>query len=117
MNNIDYNLTNFPAEREIVIDAGYLGTGRHVIYALLEVDVTQAREKIHSMSTERGGQISFTAFVVASFARAVDAIPQVHGFLDWRRWLVTFHDVDVVTMIEPSAGAVAIPHIKPQVCD
>ena len=111
MNNIDYNLTNFPAEREIVIDAGYLGTGRHVIYALLEVDVNQAREKIHNMSTERGGKPSFTAFIVASFAKAIDAIPQVHGFLDWRRRLVTFHDVDVVTMIEPSAGAVAIPHI------
>ena len=56
MNNIDYNLTNFPAEREIVIDAGYLGTGRHVIYALLEVDVTQAQEVIHNMSTEQGGK-------------------------------------------------------------
>ncbi len=111
MNNIDYNLTNFPAEREIVIDAGYLGTGRHVIYALLEVDVTLAREKIHSVSTERGGKLSFTAFIVASFAKAIDAIPQVHSFLDWRRRLVTFHDVDVVTMIEPAAGAVAIPHI------
>ncbi len=77
-------------EREIVIDTGYLGTGRHVIYALLEVDVTQAREKIHDMSTERGGKFSFTAFIVASFAEAIDAIPQVHGFLDWRRRLVTW---------------------------
>ncbi len=90
MNNIDCNLTNFPAEREIVIDAGYLGTGRDVIYALLEVDVTQAREKIHDMYTERGGKLSFTVFIVASFAKAIDAIPQVHGFLDWRRRLVTW---------------------------
>ena len=87
---MDYNLTNFPAEREIVIDAGYLGTGRHVIYALLEVDVTHAREKIHNMSTEQGRKLSFTAFIVASFAKAVDAIPQVHGTLDWRRRFVTW---------------------------
>jgi len=111
MNNKDYNLTNFPAEREIVVDAGYLGTGRHVIYALLEVDVTHAQEKIHNMSTDRAEQLSFTAFLVASFAKAIEAIPQVQSFLDWRRRLVTFHDVDVVTMIEPAAGAVAIPHI------
>jgi len=111
MNNKDYNLTTFPAEREIVIDAGYLGAGRHIIYALLEVDVTLARQKILDLSTERGGKLSFTAFIVASFAKAIEAIPQVHGFLDWRRRLVTFHDVDVVTMIEPAAGAVAIPHI------
>jgi pyruvate/2-oxoglutarate dehydrogenase complex dihydrolipoamide acyltransferase (E2) component len=111
MNNKDYNLTNFPAEREIVIDAGYLGTGRHVTYGLLEVDVTQAYQKILDLTTERGGKLSFTAFIVSSFAEAIDAIPQVHGFLDWRRRLVTFHDVDVVTMIEPTPGEVAIPHI------
>ncbi|MGB5844690.1 MAG: 2-oxo acid dehydrogenase subunit E2, partial [Anaerolineales bacterium] len=35
----------------------------------------------------------------------------VHSFIDWRRRLVTFHDVDVVTMIEPEVGKVAIPHI------
>ena len=82
MNNMDYNLTYFPTEREIVIDAGYLGTGRHVIYALLEVDVTLAREKIQNMSTGQGRKLSFTAFIVTSFSKAVDAIPQVHGTLD-----------------------------------
>ena len=107
----DYNLTRFPPEREIVIDAGYLGTGRHIIYALVEFDVTDARKQIQEISDREGGRLSFTAFIVASFAKAIDALPQVHGFLDWRRRLVTFQDVDVVTMIEPAAGAVAIPHI------
>ena len=107
----DYNLTRFPPEREIVIDAGYLGTGRHIIYALVEFDVTDARKQIQEISDREGDRLSFTAFIVASFAKAIDALPQVHGFLDWRRRLVTFQDVDVVTMIEPAAGAVAIPHI------
>ncbi len=107
----DYNLTRFPPEREIVIDAGYLGTGRHIIYALVEFDVTDARKQIQEISDREGSRLSFTAFIVASFAKAIDALPQVHGFLDWRRRLVTFQDVDVVTMIEPAAGAVAIPHI------
>lgn len=107
----DYDLTRFPPERELVVDAGYLGTGRHIIYALIEVDVTDTRHQIRDISDSQGGRLSFTAFIVASFAKAIDALPQVHGFLDWRRRLVTFHDVDVVTMIEPAAGAVAIPHI------
>ena len=107
----DYNLTRFPPEREIVIDAGHLGTGTHIIYALVEFDVTDARKQIQEISDREGGRLSFTAFIVASFAKAIDALPQVHGFLDWRRRLVTFQDVDVVTMIEPAAGAVAIPHI------
>jgi len=107
----DYQYSKFPPEREIVIDAGYLGSGRHITYALVEIDVTQARQLLRDESAKHGWKISFTAFIVASFAKAIEANPNVHGFLDWRRRLVTFNDVDVVTMIEPVPGAVAIPHI------
>jgi pyruvate/2-oxoglutarate dehydrogenase complex dihydrolipoamide acyltransferase (E2) component len=37
--------------------------------------------------------------------------PKVQAYRDWRGQLVVFRDVDVVTMIEPERGAVAIPHI------
>ena len=110
MDNSDFDLAKFPAERENVVDAGYLGSGRHIIYALLEVDVTETRRAIKELSSTAGNKISFTAFIVASFAQAIEKIPQVHSFIDWRR-LVTFYDVDVVTMIEPEVGKVAIPNI------
>ena len=111
MKNNDFDLNKFPTEREVVVDAGYLATGRLIIYALLEVDVSESRLAIKELSDKIGKKVSFTAFIVSSFARAVESNAQVHSFLDWRRRLVTFHDVDVVTMIEPRAGAVAIPHI------
>lgn len=111
MADVDFERRKFPVEREIVVDAGYLGTGRHMIYALLEVDITTARSLIAELSAAMGEKISFTAFIVASFARAVEKYPQVAALLDWRRRLVTFHQVDVVTMIEPRPGAVAVPHI------
>jgi hypothetical protein len=38
-----YDLYPFPPKREIVVDAGYLGTGRHIIHALVELDVTRTR--------------------------------------------------------------------------
>jgi pyruvate/2-oxoglutarate dehydrogenase complex dihydrolipoamide acyltransferase (E2) component len=63
------------------------------------------------LSAEGGTRLSFTAFLVASLARAIGANPTVQAYRDWRRRLVIFHDVDVVTMIEPKPGAVAIPHI------
>lgn len=107
----EFDIKPFPGEREIVVDAGYLASGRHIIYALLEVDITGARSKLLELSGTTGRKISFTAFIVASFSRAIKTNQNVHSFLDWRRRLVTFHDVDVVTMIEPEAGAVAIPHI------
>jgi pyruvate/2-oxoglutarate dehydrogenase complex dihydrolipoamide acyltransferase (E2) component len=102
---------DFPPGREIVVDAGYLGSGRHIIYALLEADITGARINLSDLSADKGEKISFTAFIAASLAQALQEIPQVHTFLDWRRRLIQFHDVDIVVMIEPEPGEVAIPHI------
>lgn len=107
----DYDLRPFPAEREIVVDAGYLGAKRHIIFGLVEVDVTRARERLRAEAVGARGKISFTAYIVASLARAIAANPRVQAYREWRGQLVIFHDVDVVTMIEPKAGAVAIPHI------
>lgn len=111
MNNRDFEISRFPPEREIVIDAGYLASGRHIIYALLEVDVTDARRMIQDLPSVQGGKLSFTAFIVATLAKAIETLPQVHSFRDWRGRLFTFSEVDVVTMIESKPGAVAIPHI------
>jgi len=106
-----FDIVPFPPERGIVVDAGYLGTGRHIIYGLVEVDVTRARELRSQLSERDGTTLSFTAFLVASVARAIAANPKIQAYRNWRGRLVVFHDVDVVTMIEAKQGAVAIPHI------
>jgi pyruvate/2-oxoglutarate dehydrogenase complex dihydrolipoamide acyltransferase (E2) component len=107
----NFDILPFPPGREIVVDAGYLASGRHIIYGLVEVDVTRARELRRLLSTRDNTDISFTAFIVTNLARAIASNPQVQAYRDWRGRLVVFHDVDVVTMIEPGPGAVAIPHI------
>lgn len=106
-----FDVFPFSPEREIVVDAGYLGSGRHIIHGLVEVDVTKARELRRRLSVGEDTPMSFTAFIVASLGRAVAANPRVQAYRDWRRRLVVFHDVDVVTMIEPAKDRVAIPHI------
>jgi pyruvate/2-oxoglutarate dehydrogenase complex dihydrolipoamide acyltransferase (E2) component len=106
-----YDVLPFPREREIIVDAGYLGIGRHIAYGLAEVDVTQARQLLRAQASADGSPLSFTAFVVASLARAVQAHPAVQAYRDWRGRLILFHDVDIVTLVEPQPGAAAIPHI------
>ncbi|MDX1613814.1 MAG: 2-oxo acid dehydrogenase subunit E2 [Candidatus Promineifilaceae bacterium] len=106
-----FEILPFSRQREIVVDAGYLAAKRHIIYGLVEVDVTEARQLREQLRAADGSKISFTAFIVATLARAIAANPEVQAYRDWRRRLIVFHDVDVVTMIEPQPGAVAIPHI------
>ena len=96
----------FPVRRNLVVDAGYLANKRHIIHGLVEVDVTEAREEIKKRN------ISFTAYLVACVGRAVAQDASVAAYRNWRGQLVIFHnDVDIVTMMEPSEHAVAIPHI------
>jgi len=106
-----FDILPFHPGREIVIDAGYLASKRHIIYGLVEADVTRARELGRVISTRDKSKISFTAFLVASLARAIVSSPEVQAYKDWRGRLIVFHDVDVVTLIEPELGKVAIPHI------
>ena len=106
-----FDILPFHPGREIVVDAGYLASRRHITYGLIEADVTKARELRRLLSARDSTKISFTAFLVASLSRAIASNPKVQAYKDWRRQLVVFHDVDVVTLIEPEPGAVAIPHI------
>lgn len=106
-----FDIQPVPPGREIVVDAGYLASRRHIIYGLVEVDVTRARELRRLLAAGDNSKLSFTAFLVATLSRAIAANPEVQAYRDWRRRLIVFHDVDVVTMIEPEPGAVAIPHI------
>lgn len=110
MEEADYEILPFPSDRRTVVDAGRLASRRHIIHALIEVDVTQAR-KLLRIAKASGSNISFTAFVVACLSQAIVSARGVQAYRDWRGRLVLFDDVDVVTMIEPEAGAVAIPHI------
>lgn len=108
----DFEIRAVSFRRSLVVDAGYLSHGRHVIHGLVEVDVTRG----HSLLREMAGRCpatkpSFTAFLVASYARAIAADPSVQALKARRGRVCVFRNVDVVTMIEPSAGAVAIPHI------
>ena len=87
---MNYDLYPFPPEREIVVDAGYLGTGRHIIYALVELDVTRARELLRAASATEGRALSFTAFLAASLAQAIASHARVQAYRDWRGRLVVY---------------------------
>lgn len=111
MSQTAFEVRKFPRARRDIVDALEVGAGRHMVHALLEVDVTGARQLIRDHESSAGRKLSFTAFVLASLARAVDMDKLLHAHRDWRGRLVLFDEVDVVTLVEPEAGAVAIPHV------
>ena len=108
---MSFDILPFPSERNPIIDAGYMASKRHVINGYLELDVTDARHIIKGTKGIDGQPLSFTSFLVASYARAIAQHPRVQAFRDILGRLVIFHDVDVSTVIEPTPGAAGVPHL------
>lgn len=111
MSRSGFQAVPFPRERRNIVDALEVGARRHVVHALVEVDVTRARQLIREHKARTGEALSFTAFLVGCLARAIDSDRRLHAYRDRRNRLVIFDDVDAATIIEAEAGRVAIPHV------
>jgi pyruvate/2-oxoglutarate dehydrogenase complex dihydrolipoamide acyltransferase (E2) component len=85
----------YPRQRRAVLDVLAVASRQYTIHGLVEIDVTEARQRLR----RSGPDTSFTAFVVATVARAVHEHPQINARRVGRR-LLLFDDVDAVVTVE-----------------
>src|SRR5215472_16302861 len=71
-----------------------------MIHGLLEVDVSRARAHLRGHRAETGEALSFTAFLMACLAKAVEEHKAVQAMRLGSNHLILFADVDVLTYIE-----------------
>jgi pyruvate/2-oxoglutarate dehydrogenase complex dihydrolipoamide acyltransferase (E2) component len=97
----------------LTVDYMQMAGHRSNVHGLVEVDVTDARERIRSIEDETGTKLSFTAFVVSCLAATVGEQPRVHRYRDWRGRLHEFEDVDVNVLVERETDGERIgrPHV------
>jgi pyruvate/2-oxoglutarate dehydrogenase complex dihydrolipoamide acyltransferase (E2) component len=100
MKDAPYSIEPFHPFRQLVIDGMDLAATRHHIHGLVEVDITEARERIRQIKERTGERLSFTGFVAYCCAKAVDEDKHLHAYRDWRNRLVLFDDVDVSLGVE-----------------
>jgi hypothetical protein len=107
------SIVPLPLLQQQTIDWLELNRRRHLMYALLEVDVTVARRAIRAYRVRTGAPLSLTAFLISCFARAVAADTAMQAYRLGRQRLVLFAEVDVGSMVERDVeGArVPVPHI------
>jgi len=99
-----YQEIEFPRIREGAIDLLREAQRKHMIHALMEIDVTDARRRIREHKAQTGETLSFTAFIAACLARAVDEDKAMHAYRRGKRKLVVFDEVDINTMVERQVG-------------
>jgi pyruvate/2-oxoglutarate dehydrogenase complex dihydrolipoamide acyltransferase (E2) component len=102
----------FPQPKQQAIDWLELNRRRHMMYALLEVDITEARHAIRAYRARTAAPLSLTAFLIHCLAHAVDEDRAMQAYRLGRR-LVLFADVDVGSMVERKVeGArLAVPQL------
>lgn len=109
MANDGYTVHEFARERQLVADAGWLASRKHMIHGLIEVDVTAPRQLIDAEQARTGEKISFTAFALACIGGAVEEDRSVQAYRDWRNRLLIFDDVDVLITIEIERAGAKFP--------
>ncbi len=82
--------------RALIVREGRL---KPSIRALIEVDVTRAREIIHEKKNE-GIDVSFTGWLAKCVAEAVSRHKKLNSYRQGRKKIVVFDDVDIAMPIE-----------------
>ncbi|MFH1632885.1 MAG: 2-oxo acid dehydrogenase subunit E2, partial [Chloroflexota bacterium] len=103
MSNRAYTIQPFSSFRQLVIDGLEIGSRKHWIHGLIEVDVTKPRQRLREIKEETDESLSFTGFIIYCCAKAVDENKHLHAYRDWRNRLILFDEVDISLPVERSA--------------
>lgn len=97
-----YQLVPFPKLRRVLAIMYPAVQRAHKTRGLIEVDVTEARRMLREYESRTGEHLSFTAFIIACLARAVDENKSLNACRKGGKQLAIFDDVDVAVPIERS---------------
>ncbi|GAA0545687.1 2-oxo acid dehydrogenase subunit E2 [Halorubrum ejinorense] len=113
MSKVGTDRERVTSQQQLTVDYMQMAGHRSNIHGLVEIDVTDARERIRTIEEETGTKLSFTAFIVSCLAATVDEQPHVQRYRDWRGRIYEFEDVDVNVLIERETDGdqIGIPYV------
>ncbi len=91
-----------------IVDVLEIFRKKHYVSALLELDITTARQWVKDYRKQTGKGLSLFAYIVAAIGRAVAQHPVVHAVKKGRK-LVFFEDIDVCIQVEKNIGEKRVP--------
>jgi pyruvate/2-oxoglutarate dehydrogenase complex dihydrolipoamide acyltransferase (E2) component len=111
-----YRKIPFPPSRDLVIDIVGLGTRKHHLPVMIELDVTEACDLLRSLKAGTGESLSFTGWMTKCIAQAVSEHPEMHALRWHRRSMIVFDDIDVLVMVNRimNDDETALPYVVRQ---
>jgi pyruvate/2-oxoglutarate dehydrogenase complex dihydrolipoamide acyltransferase (E2) component len=96
----NYQVVPYPKMRRLEAIAYRSIQYKSMIHGLFEVDVTRARAFLREYKASTGESLSFTAFLIACLAKAVEENKAVQSYRKGSKHLILFDEVDVYIPIE-----------------
>ena len=100
----DYQVVPNPKLRRFIAGGFRLAQHKPMMHGWVEVDVTEPRAILREHQAKHGESLSFTAFLIACVAKAVDENKAVQAYRKGSRRLILFDEVAVYYLIERDAA-------------
>lgn len=104
----DHSVYPFSLERKQIVDFLSIAKSKHTACVTLEIDITGIRANIRKASRVSKRPTSLTAYLLYSFARAIDSDKMIQAYRKGNK-LIVFDDVDISTMVERMVNGVPTP--------
>lgn len=104
-----YTEIEFPQTRLATVDVGELGRKKHHIHALLELDVTEARQLIKRHRGRTHQPLSFTAWLIKTISSTLQEFPEAHAYISRKKHAIIFEDIDIAITIERTYEGALVP--------
>ncbi|MHA1401470.1 MAG: 2-oxo acid dehydrogenase subunit E2 [Candidatus Heimdallarchaeaceae archaeon] len=108
-NENGFSIVPFPKSRRIIVDLLEQGAKKHHVKALVEVDVTEARNFFKEYKEKTGSRLSFTGWVITCIAKAMDEHKEINAYKKGRNKIIIFDDVDVGIIVEREIEGKKVP--------
>ena len=104
----DYKIKRFPKTRIATNDVCAVGLQKHHIAAMIEIDMSESREKI-KQHKENSEEISFTAWLIKAISKTVKENEFAASYLKGKRKVVIFNDINVSIAVEKDLHGQKVP--------
>lgn len=104
----DFKIKHFPKTRIATNDVCAIGLQKHHITAMIEIDVSESREKI-IQHRKKGDKISFTAWLIKVISTTITDYDSVAAYLQGKRKVIIFNNINVSIAVEKDLNGQKIP--------
>lgn len=101
----NFHIRKFSPTRRILADYNDVAASLNRIHGLIDIDVTEALEKIEEIEKRDNYKVSFTGWVTKCVSQVVSEDKRLNSFRKGGRKIVVFDDVDISIIVELTSKA------------